>query len=322
MASHPTARGRSGSQPRRPVPRARLSPPSRCLPPAPGRPRRGDPHPTWRPRRRPPRPARPPPPAPISFASPLASRCQIQDTAALVRRGIENGHTTGLIGGRDLGRVDQGLTVDGVREVLDAVVANTLGEPQARRLLLDGPLSTQRARRLERLARIDGLREHLLADVDAKVVVALRARVWEVGDAVRSHALGEPHRLLLSGELCSSAAARGPGAAGVAGAAGGAAVGRCVRTAASADQRDRGKRDQADDTEPADPDPTGRYSWGFAVGHAAIEGSVVLPARMQFSIRQRYERPNDAMRCVYMMKPADGRRPKEMLMSTQSDSTI
>ena len=84
----------------------------------------------------PPRPARPRRPAPTSSASPLASRRQFQDAAALVRRGIENRHPAGLVGGRDFGRVDQRLTVGGVRKVLHAVFANTLGEPQARRLLL------------------------------------------------------------------------------------------------------------------------------------------------------------------------------------------
>ena len=34
------------------------------------------------------------------------------------------------------------------------------------------------------------------------------------------------------------------------------------------------------DTDPASPDPTGRRSCWFAVGHAAISGGVALPARM------------------------------------------
>ena len=46
--------------------------------------------------------------------------------------------------------------------------------------------------------------------------------------------------------------------------------------------------EQAGDTDPANPDPTGRCSCWFAVDHAAIERSVVLPARMRFSIRRRY----------------------------------
>jgi two-component system, OmpR family, response regulator VanR len=45
---------------------------------------------------------------------------------------------------------------------------------------------------------------------------------------------------------------------------------------------------QAGDTDPADPNPTGRSSCWFAVGHAAIQGSVVLPARIGFSICRRY----------------------------------
>ena len=45
---------------------------------------------------------------------------------------------------------------------------------------------------------------------------------------------------------------------------------------------------QAGDTDPANPDPTGRCSCWFAVGHAASQGSAVLPARMRFSICRRY----------------------------------
>src|SRR6476660_8557275 len=49
--------------------------------------------------------------------------------------------------------------------------------------------------------------------------------------------------------------------------------------------RDRRDDDQeAGDTDPANPDPTGRCSCWFAVGHASIQGSAVLPARMGFSI--------------------------------------
>src|SRR5919108_4966021 len=39
--------------------------------------------------------------------------------------------------------------------------------------------------------------------------------------------------------------------------------------------------------DPANP-RTGRCSCWFAVGHASSQGSVVLPARMWFSIRRRY----------------------------------
>jgi hypothetical protein len=45
---------------------------------------------------------------------------------------------------------------------------------------------------------------------------------------------------------------------------------------------------QAGDKDPANSNPTGRRSCWFAVGHAAIQGSVVLAARMRFSIRGRY----------------------------------
>src|SRR5207237_1504136 len=46
--------------------------------------------------------------------------------------------------------------------------------------------------------------------------------------------------------------------------------------------------EQAGDAHPANPNTTGRCSCRFAVGHAAISGSAVLPARMRFSIRRRY----------------------------------
>src|ERR671923_974119 len=46
--------------------------------------------------------------------------------------------------------------------------------------------------------------------------------------------------------------------------------------------------EQAGDAHPANPIPAGRCSGWFAVGHAAISGGVVLPARMRFSIRRRY----------------------------------
>jgi hypothetical protein len=50
----------------------------------------------------------------------------------------------------------------------------------------------------------------------------------------------------------------------------------------------RADDEHAGDTHPAHPNPTGRGSCWSAVGHAAIEGSVVLPTRMWFSIRRRY----------------------------------
>src|SRR5215475_3684550 len=40
--------------------------------------------------------------------------------------------------------------------------------------------------------------------------------------------------------------------------------------------------------DPTHPDPTGPRSYWFAVGHAAIQGSVLLPARMRFSICGRH----------------------------------
>ena len=44
--------------------------------------------------------------------------------------------------------------------------------------------------------------------------------------------------------------------------------------------------------------PTGRCSCWFAVGHAASQGSVVLPARMRFSIRRRYAPARSIGACV------------------------
>ena len=54
------------------------------------------------------------------------------------------------------------------------------------------------------------------------------------------------------------------------------------------DRRDDGE--QNGDADPADPDPMGGCSCWLAVGHAAIQGSGVLPARMWFSICRRYAR--------------------------------
>jgi hypothetical protein len=55
--------------------------------------------------------------------------------------------------------------------------------------------------------------------------------------------------------------------------------------ASCGDRRD--DDEQAGDTDPANPNPTSRCSRWFPVGHAAIQGSVVLPARMRFSICRR-----------------------------------
>src|SRR5829696_2633245 len=58
------------------------------------------------------------------------------------------------------------------------------------------------------------------------------------------------------------------------------------------ERESRGERrdddERAGDAGPADPDPAARCSCWSAVGHGAIEGSVVLPGRMRFSIRPRY----------------------------------
>src|SRR6266542_3898559 len=52
------------------------------------------------------------------------------------------------------------------------------------------------------------------------------------------------------------------------------------------DRRD--DEEQTGDTDPANPNPTGRCLCSVAVGHAAIQGSAVLRARMWFSICRRY----------------------------------
>src|SRR5262245_32329053 len=224
----------SGSHPGRPRPTGCPSGRSRCSPTPPARPRSPARHPTARPPRRwrLRQPGRPRPSAPSPSASPLAPRCQSQDRAALVRRGVEDGHATGLVGGWDLGRVDEGVAVGGVWKVIHAVVAHALGEPEGRRLLLRAPLSTQGARWLQVLARIDGLRPHRGAHTDPIDELALRVRVWEVGDTVPPHALGELHRLVLIGGVLATA---GAGPAAGAGTAGGAGVaGRCGGAGAAA----------------------------------------------------------------------------------------
>src|SRR5439155_22859580 len=185
----------------RPRPTACPPAPPRCSPMPPARSRSPARHRTARPPRRwrLRQPGRPCPSAPSLSASPLAPGCQSQDGAALLRRGVEDGHATGLVGGWDLGRVDEGVAIDGVRKILHAVLANALGEPEGRRLLLRAPLSTQRARWLQVLARVDGLPPHRGGHIDPKGRLALRVRVWEVGDAVAPDALGELHRLVRIG---------------------------------------------------------------------------------------------------------------------------
>ena len=51
---------------------------------------------------------------------------------------------------------------------------------------------------------------------------------------------------------------------------------------------DRRDDDQQAGGKPANPNLTGRWSYWLAVGHASIQGNVVLPVRMWFSIRRRY----------------------------------
>jgi hypothetical protein len=56
--------------------------------------------------------------------------------------------------------------------------------------------------------------------------------------------------------------------------------------------------EQAGDTDPANPNRTGRWSCWFGVVHAANLGSVVLPARMRFSICRRYAPARSIRACA------------------------
>src|SRR5438552_11469810 len=86
--------------------------------------------------------------------------------AARVCRGVEDGHAARLVGGRDVSRVDEGLTVDGVGKVRHAVLADALGERERRRKLRGGQVRVERPRWLQGLARGDGLRPHRFAYAD------------------------------------------------------------------------------------------------------------------------------------------------------------
>src|SRR5262249_49093766 len=136
-----------------------------------------------------------------------------------------------LVGGRDSSRVDDGLTVDGVRKVLDAVRADALGELEGRRQLLGAQVCAKRARRLQLLTRAERLCPHRGAHTDPKAGKLARGlRVREIGVSVLPHARGELHRLIPSGGVLVTG-----GAAAAAGAAGGARVaGRCGGAGAAA----------------------------------------------------------------------------------------
>src|SRR5439155_25944733 len=104
---------------------------------------------------------------------------------SLVHRGVEDAHTARRIRGRDASRIDEGLTVDGVRKVLHAVLADALGELEGRRLLRGSQLCAQRARWLQGFARGAGLLPHRGAHTDPiRRELARRVRVWKVADAV------------------------------------------------------------------------------------------------------------------------------------------
>ena len=138
----------------------------------------------------------------------------------------------GLFGGWDPIRVDEGLTVGGVREVLHAVVADALGEPRGLADCCFGlrfaPVNPGGSRSLHAL---DGLLPHRvgLTAVDPRWSSSPDASgSGKCADAVRPHALGELHRLVLTRRP-----ARPPASAG------GAGLGRCVRATARADQGDQ-----------------------------------------------------------------------------------
>jgi len=61
---------------------------------------------------------------------------------------------------------------------------------------------------------------------------------------------------------------------------------------------------QPRDTDPANPNPPSRRACRRAVGHASIQGSVVLPARIRFSIRRRYA-PARSIRSVRVLLVED-----------------
>src|SRR5439155_19296515 len=93
-----------------------------------------------------------------------------------------------------------------------------LGELEAHRPLLGRHLAAREPRRLQLLARAHGLLERRAACVQRRAVrygidrqLARRVRVRERADTVGAHALGEPHRLLMSGGGAVAAAAAGAG---------------------------------------------------------------------------------------------------------------
>src|SRR5262249_42289162 len=146
--------------------------------------------------------------------------------AALTHRGVENGHTTRLVGGWDSSGVDDGLAVDRVRKVLYAVRADAPGELEGRRQLLGAQVCAERARWLQLLTRAERLRPHRGTHTDPKSgKLARRLRVREIGVPVLTHARGELHRLLTRGGGAGVIGGGGGvtgGGAGVAAAAGAA----------------------------------------------------------------------------------------------------
>src|SRR5690348_14929806 len=93
-------------------------------------------------------------------------RSLCQEMAARVRRGVEDGHAARLVGGRDAIRIDERLTVDGIRKVRHTVRTDTLGELERRRELRLGQVRAQRSRWLQGLACSDGLRPHSCGHAD------------------------------------------------------------------------------------------------------------------------------------------------------------
>src|SRR5262249_11849771 len=133
---------------------------------------------------------------------------------ARLRRGVENAHTTGRIRGWDSTRVDEGVTGAGIRKVLHAVVAYALSEPESGLLLLGTPLVACEPRRLQLLARAEGLLDRRGVRVHRRAVRhrfdgqrARRVRVRERADTVGAHALGELHGPRVRGACLGAAAA-------------------------------------------------------------------------------------------------------------------
>ena len=164
-----------------------------------------------------------------------------------------------------------------------------------RLLLLGAPLAAREPRWLQVLARADGLLERRGARVQRRAVryridgeLARRVRVRELADTVAAHALGELHPLLsIGGGVVAAAAAAGLPA-------GALEPHALIRATMAIRARAASGRSSLLMFSPCVWDrvhsSAGCWPCWSAVGHASSQGSVVLPARMRFSIRRRYVR--------------------------------